>query len=133
MGRSRVKRGKTRVDSVAAPKQNAQPTPVATVSPPIPDITDLDMAFGNIDHMPRYETIPDEFKRSHGPYTNLVSKWFFCGLKDDDLARLTPRTGVDKRKALAAVGAILRSFQPKHEHKEAGCAFLLHAWFEVAP
>jgi hypothetical protein len=133
MGRSRVKRGKAKAESAPVPQRAVPSTSNATVSPPIPDITGLDMAFGKIDHMPRYDTIPDEFKRSGGYCAAFVSKWFFGGLKEDDLARLKPRAGVDKRKALAAIGAILRSFEPKHEHKEAGCAFLLNAWFEVTP
>jgi hypothetical protein len=50
-----------------------------------------------------------------------------------DLARLTPREGVDKHKALAAIKAIIGSFAPKHEHKTSGCGYLLSEWFELAP
>lgn len=131
MGRSRVKRGLQK----SAPKPQVATQQVAkcgtVVNPPIPDITNLDMAFGKIDHMPRYETVPAEFKQSGNNYAAFVSKWFFSGLKQDDLARLTPRPGVVQNKALAAIRAIICSFEPKHEHKEAGCAFLLHAWFEL--
>lgn len=48
------------------------------------------------------------------------------------MKRLTARPGVDRDKALVAIKAALGSFEPKHEHKEAGCAFLLHEWFELA-
>ena len=30
-----------------------------------------------------------------------------------------------------AIAAILASFEPKHEHKEAGAAYLLSQWFEL--
>lgn len=112
---------------------NATPVTVASlVEPPVPDVTGLDLAFGNIKHMPRYETVPDEFKVWRGnPYVDLVSKWFFDGLKRDDIARLVPRPGVEKGRALAAIRAIICSFEPQHEHKEAGAAYLLSCWFEL--
>lgn len=97
----------------------------------VPDINRLDMAFGNIKHLPPMSEIPKRFSICSNTFQNkFVSKWFFGGLKDEDLALLVPKSGVDKNKALAAIAAILRSFEPKHEHKEAGAAFLLSEWFE---
>lgn len=130
MGRSRVQRG-------AVKKMSHRPKPepivgaVSSVNPPIPDVTRLGLAFGKIDHMPRYDAVPDNFKRMNDPYASFISSWFFSGISQPELARLRPREGVNQSKALAAIGTIMRSFEPKHEHKEAGCAFLLHAWFEL--
>ena len=36
----------------------------------------------------------------------------------------------DTNKAIRHLKAILVSYDPKHEHKEAGVAFLLSEWFE---
>lgn len=99
---------------------------------PVPEITGLDTAFGNINHMPKYSDIPDDFYRKNQKYVDFVSSWFFGGKSKEEIARLTPKEGVDKNKALAAIKAILCSFEPKHEHKEAGAAFLLAEWFDLA-
>lgn len=103
----------------------------------IPEVTRLNVAFGNISHMPKYESIPDEFKGHRGtPFNEAVSAWFFRGAKRDgdalvvDGQRFTPKAGVDADKALAAIRAVLGSFEPKHEHKEAACAFMLSEWFD---
>lgn len=100
---------------------------------PIPELDRIDTVFGNIEHMPKYETLPDDFKSMNDktPYNKFVSQWFFGGLKSEDLERLTPKEGVDKAKALSAVKAILASFEPKHEHKIGGSAYLLSQWFDL--
>ncbi|MBF0554294.1 MAG: hypothetical protein HQK96_06985 [Nitrospirae bacterium] len=98
----------------------------------MPEVTALDIAFGNIGHLPKWEDIPEKFKNANRliPETKLISDWFFKGLKEEQIAKLTPKPGVDKNKALIAIQCILRSFEPKHEHKEAGAAFMVSEWFE---
>jgi hypothetical protein len=98
---------------------------------PVPELTGADVVWGSIKHLPPINDIPEEFNRHNNPYCDFVSHWFFSGLKPNDLARLTPRAGVDRGKALAAIKTILASFAPKHEHKEAGAAYLLSEWFEL--
>lgn len=132
MGRSRVQRG-TAKKIAHPPKLDPIVDAASSVNPPIPDVTRLDLAFGKIDHMPRYDIVPDDFKRSSNQYAAFIASWLFPGISQTELARLRPREGVNQSKALAAIGTIMRSFEPKHEHKNAGCAFLLHAWFELAP
>lgn len=97
----------------------------------IPDLARVDVVFGDIRHLPPMKDIPDRFRQHRDPYVEFVSLWFFGGRTEDDMKRLTERPGVERGKALAAIAAILRSFEPKHEHKEAGAAFLLHEWFEL--
>lgn len=97
----------------------------------VPEISNTDLAFGNIQYLPEWNSIPDEFKNGRSAENKLVTKWFFGGLDDDDLKRITPREGIDKKKALRACAACLRSWEPKHEHKEAGVAYLIHQWFEL--
>jgi len=99
----------------------------------VPTMTRADMAFGNIDHLPKSDDIPDEYWRHHGnAYVAYVSEWFYRGRTQSDIDRLKARDGIDRNAALAAIKAVLSSFEPKHEHKTAGAAFLLHEWFELA-
>lgn len=79
--------------------------------------------------LPKMADIPDEFKNSNRPnkWMKCVSDWFFCGLKS---CKWVPKEGVDTKKAIAAVSCCIRSFEPSHEHKEAGCAYLLSQWFD---
>ncbi len=100
---------------------------------PIPEIKDLNILFGIIKYMPKRESLPDEFKQFPGrtKYHDFIAKWFFDGLTEDDLNRLKPKEGVDSKRALNAIGAILRSFEPAHEDKESACAYLLAEWFNL--
>ena len=99
----------------------------------IKEATGADIAFGPRsvkEWMPKPTDIPKQFYDFNGTKWNkLVSEWFFCGLTS---LELTPKEGVDKKKALAHVRTIMVSFEPKHEDKEAACAFLLSEWFEDA-
>lgn len=98
---------------------------------PVPQVKDLDMAFGNISHLPKMKDIPDQFKMSFNTKHNkFISSWFFFGLTDEQVKKLKPKEGVDSTVALKAIASIMRSFEPQHEHKEAGCAYLLSEWFE---
>ena len=96
---------------------------------PIKEVGDLDLAFPTgVQHlMPRMSDIPKEFHDGKTPWNKLVGQWFFLGLSK---LELVPREGVDANKALRHIRAIMGSFEPKHEHKEAACAYLLSQWFE---
>lgn len=100
---------------------------------PIAELTDADVVFPAdvLKIMPKYEDIPKEFRNlnNHTKWNKLVSDWFFLGLKK---LEIKPKEGVDQKKAMRHLGAIMRSFQPKHEHKEAAVAFLMSEWFEDA-
>jgi hypothetical protein len=76
--------------------------------------------------LPDMEDIPAEFKHRSNPWSQLVSRWFFRGLT----GRFVPRDGIDGTAALRHVKTVLGSFEPKHEHKEAGVAYLLSLWFD---
>lgn len=96
-------------------------------------VTTVDMAFGGGERihelLPKYEEIPEEFKKSRHWAVKLISKWFFSGAKSDEIPPCKP--GIDRKAALAHIKTCLGSFSPKHEHKEAGCAYLLAQWFEA--
>jgi hypothetical protein len=106
----------------------------------IPDLDAVGVAFGDAAHMPKYDTVPDDFKSHRGtPFNEAVSSWFFSGARREGDALIvgdktfTPKPGVDASKALRAIKAVLGSFAPKHEHKEAACAYMLSEWFDLKP
>jgi hypothetical protein len=95
----------------------------------VKDVTDLDLAFPvTIKHlMPAWNEIPDEFKGRNNKWCRVFSRWFYRGARD---AKFTPKEGVDVQKALRHVAACMGSFEPSHEHKEAGVAYLLNEFFD---
>lgn len=93
-------------------------------------VTRADVAFGPRslgDWLPNWDEIPEEFKRDENPFARAASTWFFQGLPD---GALVAKPGIDQTMALGHLSAVLRSFEPKHEHKEAGVAYLMSLWFE---
>jgi len=76
--------------------------------------------------MPAYEDIPDEFKRQDNPWVKLQQKWFFHGLAEIP----TAKPGIDLSVAMEHLSTIQRSWEPKHQHKEAAVAYLASLWFE---
>ncbi len=105
----------------------------------IPNVTQVDVTFGNIEHLPQYSTLPKDFQRHNGnAYVEAISHWFFVappkfienGIEING-KRFVAKPGVEANKALAAIKSILVSYAPKHEHKEGGCAFLLAEWFDI--
>jgi len=95
---------------------------------PVPDI-ELSPFGGPLDHMPKIEDIPEKFKRnnSNNKWIKAQQDWFFKGIKK---TQLIPKKGVDRDKAIRALSAIQRSWEPSHEHKEAAVAYLMSEWFD---
>ena len=79
--------------------------------------------------LPPYAEIPPEFKdfNGHNKWLQTTTDWFFCGLTG---AQWTPKEGIDTAVALRHLSAIMWSWEPKHEHKEAGVAYLMSQWFD---
>ncbi len=92
----------------------------------VPEVSGLGFAFGDIKHMPKYDEIPKEFKDRRTKWNDLFSKLFFNGAEK---LELKPKDGVDKDAAFRAIKTIMASWEPKHEHKEAACAYLFSEWF----
>lgn len=80
--------------------------------------------------MPAYGDIPEPFRRDGTIWNRLFSDCFFFGVGN---LKLTPMPGIDKEKAWRHIWAVMGSFEPKHEHKEAACAYLMSLWFEDGP
>ena len=95
------------------------------------DVSGLDIAFGgDISRLlPPYADIPDAFKHGDTKWNRLFAQWFYSGVSH---LVMTPKPGIDQAKALRHICAVMVSFEPKHEHKEAGIAVLLNEWFADA-
>lgn len=127
---------------MARKHEKKQPTMLSEAlgSLPVPDVDAPSVAFGNIDHMPTFDTLPEEFQRgwSRGnEWCDAVSTWFYNGASGSN-GKITingvtyaPHEGIDGTKALRAIKAVLGSWAPKHEHKIAACGYMLQQWFRV--
>jgi hypothetical protein len=91
----------------------------------------VDCAFGaRLKDYPPYDTIPEKFRLGHSQANKVVSTLFFRGGKLEDFG-LRLKVGVDPSAFYGAFKAMLCSFEPKHEHKEAACAWLVSEFTEA--
>ena len=111
-------------------------TDVVTLPPPLNDgfdqpmvVDDVLYAFpGHLDRLlPEWEAIPDEFKQPHNEWVHFVNVWFGFGWPEK--SELYTRDDVDPDMAFRHLATIMRSFEPKHEHKISGVAWLMSRWF----
>lgn len=95
-----------------------------------PTVTDAQMALGALGTNPTLLAEAKErgFYNGRTPYNELFSTLFFKGGKLNFKNDLDPTF---KDKALRYLTAFMRSFEPKHEEKEAICALLLSELVEV--
>lgn len=99
---------------------------------PIPEVSDADVAFPTTPPLPAWKDLSEDFQRGRGDarqWHDIVSTLFFKGGKLADFG-LTPKDGVDITKAIRAIRVCLGSWEPKHEHKTAGVAYMLSEWFD---
>lgn len=94
---------------------------------PIP-VSKIDIVFGGKlkEILPPWEEIPDEFKRDSNPWVKWQQQWFFRGLESTPKAK----EGIDANLAMSNLACVQGSFEPKHQHKQAGVAYLASLWFE---
>lgn len=78
------------------------------------------------DYMIPLSDIPKDYPNKKF-YTEMQQRWFFQGLALDDIP--DAKEGIDETMALRHLQAIQRSFEPKHEHKQACVAYLMSLWF----
>jgi hypothetical protein len=80
--------------------------------------------------LPAEKDIPRNF-RDHWcdrrGWTGLVHQWFFKGLTAETLIA---KPGIDRHAAIKHLSACMRSYEPRHEHKVAGVAYLMSEWFD---
>jgi len=109
------------------------------VAPPLNDgfdapqeVSPLLMAFpGSVSHlMPPMSAIPEDFQSMNDrtDWNKFVSYWFFQG-NPMEVWNLYARPDIDAEAAWRHLKAIMRSYEPKHEHKSAAVAWLMSRWF----
>jgi len=76
------------------------------------------------DILPKRSDVPEEFFDHYNKWHNFVSDMFFAG------GKLPPvKEGVDLAQAARHMKAVLSSWEPEHNHKIAGVAYLASQWF----
>jgi hypothetical protein len=94
------------------------------------EVNNVDLAFGpsNMnEYLPAYDEIPKEFKNEDTKWNKIFNTMFFRGCSKD--SSFDCKDGINGETAIKHIYAIMRSFNPKHEHKEAGVAYLMSLWF----
>jgi hypothetical protein len=80
------------------------------------------------DLLPIWGDIPEEFKTGRTPWHELFHVWFYEGLGED--SKFHAKDGIDAEKAWIHINTCISSYEPKHEHKEAGAAYLMSCFFD---
>lgn len=76
---------------------------------------------------PSWDDIPNEYTERRHPTVDIVRSLFFSGGKLADHGKaLSPHVSADE--FYSTLNALLRSFEPKHEVKEATVAMLIDAY-----
>lgn len=97
---------------------------------PASDLASVDLAFGGDMEklLPKRKDIPKEYWEHYDGKQDVFTRWFYKGLPED--TKFTPREGINSENTLKHIRAIMASWEPKHEHKTAGCSYLIDLWFE---
>ncbi len=78
-------------------------------------------------YLPEYKDVPEEFKSGSNKWLKLVNTMMFKGTEN---LQLKPKDGINPQEAFDHISACMTSWGPKHEHKEAGCAYMFSIWFD---
>lgn len=127
---------------ISLQERHPHPTPMAAlpfahpeVMPAIPVVTDVELAFGTMKHLPTPTDGPPDLDERHPAYQYVCA--MFGGPKSVlDSYNLHCRYPLEQAQGDAVIDLItahLRSYGPKHEHKMLGCAILLDRYFKVRP
>ena len=94
------------------------------------DISDAEMAFGTTKLLPKSSEIPEGFDfMGESKWNKLFGDMFFVGLESLDVVA---KEGIDTNAALKCIKAHMGSWEPKHQDKEAGVAYMMSVLFEDA-
>lgn len=96
----------------------------------IPDITYAFPAQVVGELLPEWEKIPEDFQRQWSDgneWSTFINRVFMSGWPKD--LQLYQRDDIDGELAWRHIHTVLKSFEPKHEHKIAGASWLLSRWF----
>jgi hypothetical protein len=92
------------------------------------------MAFGAMgpdlkELIPDRADLPEEFQRNwtHNEWCEVASHIFYKGGSE---LEFYPKEEVDPSKAFKHIMAVLKSWEPQHEHKIGAVGFLFSEWFD---
>jgi hypothetical protein len=76
--------------------------------------------------LPEWDDIPKDFQDWNGrnKWIKRADNWFCQGIENPPEAQ----EGFNKKEVYRHLSCCMRSFQPKHEHKIAGVAYLMSLW-----
>jgi len=79
--------------------------------------------------MPPMAEIPEQFKKHKlkNKWNKLFTDWFYFGIEG---CEWIPKEGINTDEAYAHIASIMGHIDCRHEHKEAGVAYLLSEFFE---
>ena len=120
------------MNGVSRTKTQRMETQVSEDFIEVPNVDDASVAFGTTIALPDWDDIPEEFKSSANPFSKAASMIFFKGGRLADYG-LRVKKDLDSDSVHRALQAHLCSFEPKHEHKEAGVGYLMFNWCEQIP
>jgi len=95
---------------------------------PVPEITDLDLAFPTTKATPPKEEIPEEFWRTN-PWSTLANRLRWGDLPATDL-QLVAVDPAQPGAAWRAIRECMGSWAFSDNHKEAALGYLLSEWFK---
>ncbi len=75
-------------------------------------------------YLPEIHEVPDYPQREQ--WEDVVHRWFSKGL--DDIGMVS-EDDLDREKALQHLSTCMKSYEPKHEHKISGVAWLMSMWY----
>lgn len=94
----------------------------------VDDITDAEVISGTTKSLPDWKNIPKEFRKDiyNGTvYGRIITGWYTGDPIPDAELAFNPGFREDGKAVYRFINAHLKSFQPDHDHKIAGCAYLL--------
>lgn len=98
----------------------------------LPEFGPLSAAFGaRLEDYPPMTSIPEDYQKNRAAGCRIASALFFDGGSLADHGRRL-KEGVDSSAFHMALRAMLCSFAPKHEHKEAACGWLIDTYTDPA-
>lgn len=83
--------------------------------------------------LPEAKDIPERFWQSNNLYHNAAQVLFGFGGEafNERFIMESKLSREDFDKAIRAIHTCLSSFEPKHEHKIAGVAYMMSEWFDI--
>lgn len=89
----------------------------------VKSVTDVEEAFGTIKLLPELDQVPVEFKQNQRIECKVVSSMFY-GTEMPE-ASVVFKDGFEPKSVMKCFMAHLKSFEPKHERKMAGVAYMM--------